>query len=264
LEDQIKWTTTNNHCDGGMPFAAFNYAIKSRVGIVSAAELPYKDGSSSSSSSTCPISSNSVGAAFITGWEQVKATSCSAGGAGMKEALKAALQQGPISTAIATNSAFDMYKGGLYTCSNNGDIQSQNEINHAITLVGYTDDYWIIKNSYGSGWGDSGYLHLAMDDKLNCGLSVFPVMVQGAQQGDRSQLPDDISDEYDDEDKFLGMSKKFWIWIGVGAGGVFILAIIAGIIQKKRQERLQRQYTQQLHQPFQVNPTYNQGYNNGY
>jgi len=259
MKDAIIWSTTNDHCDGGMPFAAFNYAIQSPVGIVSAAELPYKDGQGSSSGS-CPITSNSVGAAFITGWEQVKGSKCSSGGAGMKDTLKEALQNGPISTAIATNAGFDMYKGGVYTCQNNGDLPSQSSINHAITLVGYTDDYWIIKNSYGSGWGENGYLHLAMDEKLNCGLSVFPVMVKGAQQGDRSKLPDVGSDEYDDSDKILGMSKKFWIWGGVGAGIVVILAIIAGIVQRKRQERLQRQYTQQLHQPFQVDPTYNQGY----
>lgn len=262
MEDQIIWKTQNQQCNGGMPFAAFVYAARSPVGIVSATELPYTDGKQTSTSSgSCPINSNSVGAAYINGWAQVKATSCSAGGAGMADALKTALQQGPISTAIATNSAFDVYKKGVYSCTNNGDLSDASMINHAITLVGYTDNSWIIKNSYGSSWGDSGYLYLAMDDKLNCGLSVFPVTVTGAVQGDRSQLPNGgVTDEYKEDDKIMGISTTWWIVIGAGIAIAVVAAVIAGIVSRKNQERRQRQYAmQQIQQPFQVSGGYNQG-----
>lgn len=43
-------------------------------------------------------------------------------------------------------------------------------INHAVLLVGYTDTYWIIKNSWGTSWGDNGYIYITRDrtNNKNC------------------------------------------------------------------------------------------------
>lgn len=39
-----------------------------------------------------------------------------------------------------------------------------NSINHSVTMVGYSDKgttpYWVIKNSWGTGWGWNGYMKL--------------------------------------------------------------------------------------------------------
>merc|ERR1711909_60567 len=49
------------------------------------------------------------------------------------------------------------------------------QLNHAVLLVGYNKDswgqgYWIVKNSWGSGWGQGGYIHMKMGEN-SCGLA---------------------------------------------------------------------------------------------
>lgn len=41
-------------------------------------------------------------------------------------------------------------------------------VNHEAQLVGATDKYWKIKNSYGPDWGENGYLYLDKTKNLNC------------------------------------------------------------------------------------------------
>ncbi|KAG1656680.1 hypothetical protein FOA52_007250 [Chlamydomonas sp. UWO 241] len=80
------------------------------------------------------------------------------------DGLKAALLLGPVGINLYADSAFMSYRGGIYdspTCPTS-------TINHAVTLIGYDYDtvtsqwYWLIKNSWGTNWGENGYGRLAM------------------------------------------------------------------------------------------------------
>ena len=76
------------------------------------------------------------------------------------------LVNGPLSIGIdGGTSDFQSYQSGILdtTCS---------EDNHAVVLAGYgrTDDqkeYWIVRNSWGSSWGEEGYVRVARDDSNN-------------------------------------------------------------------------------------------------
>jgi predicted secreted protein len=76
------------------------------------------------------------------------------------EAIKQAIyDHGPVSAAVCVNSAFQYYYGGIFTGPQCTDI------NHAITLVGWDDNQgsngvWILKNSWGTGWGEYGYMRI--------------------------------------------------------------------------------------------------------
>lgn len=67
----------------------------------------------------------------------------------------------PVAIAVsATN--WQYYGSGVFKCS------PTDPINHAVLLVGYTPEYWIIKNSWGSDWGEDGYIRVSRSLLSNC------------------------------------------------------------------------------------------------
>ncbi|KAJ6634737.1 Cathepsin K [Pseudolycoriella hygida] len=102
---------------------------------------------------------------------------------GQEEMLKEAVGKiGPVSVGLdATHDKFMFYSDGIYY---NSDC-NPDRISHAVLAVGYdTDektglDYWIIKNSYGTSWGDGGYGKLARNKDNHCGianLASYPII----------------------------------------------------------------------------------------
>jgi len=64
---------------------------------------------------------------------------------------------GPISVEVAVDGYFEGYSGGVFNAN------TAPFINHAVVLVGWddTNGCWIMKNSWGTGWGESGYMRIA-------------------------------------------------------------------------------------------------------
>lgn len=90
---------------------------------------------------------------------------------------------GPIPVAIdARARSFKFYKSGVYNdraCGN-----SKQDLNHAVLIVGYghdsvQGDYWLVKNSWGEDWGESGYIKMARNRGNLCGIvthALLPVL----------------------------------------------------------------------------------------
>ncbi|MFW5871152.1 MAG: C1 family peptidase [Verrucomicrobiota bacterium] len=74
----------------------------------------------------------------------------------IKEAI---YEYGPVMAVVYVGPAFQAYSGGIFN-TDEGDGQYGN---HAVVLVGWNDDegYWIMKNSWGTGWGEDGYMRIA-------------------------------------------------------------------------------------------------------
>jgi len=83
--------------------------------------------------------------------------------------------QGPIAVAIdATRPGFASYKTGVYTDPTCGN--TLRSLDHAVLVVGYGtengQDYWLVKNSWSTLWGDKGYIKMARNWGNMCGIAL--------------------------------------------------------------------------------------------
>jgi cathepsin X len=88
---------------------------------------------------------------------------------GAKQMKAEIFNRGPIDCVIEVTQKFhDSYKEGIYE-----EIKHQVEINHAISIVGYGVEkgieYWVVRNSWGSHWGEKGFFRIRMY-KNNLGI----------------------------------------------------------------------------------------------
>jgi cathepsin L len=148
----------NQGCGGGWPDWAFEY-VKQNGGIDTEASYPYtaQDG-------TCKYDANSIGAK-CSGYTDIKAHS-------EDDLQKAVATVGPISVCIdAGHESFQTYKSGIYDEEN----CSTDLLDHAVLAVGYgTDngvDYWLVKNSWNTIWGDQGYIKMSRNKQNQCGIA---------------------------------------------------------------------------------------------
>jgi cathepsin L len=81
-------------------------------------------------------------------------------------------EKGPISVFIdAARLSFQLYSSGVYYDPNCSSIQ----LNHFMLAVGYgaedVSEYYIVKNSWGTSWGDNGYIKMSRNRNNNCGIA---------------------------------------------------------------------------------------------
>uniref|UniRef100_A0A8C2GKT3 Cathepsin S-like n=1 Tax=Cyprinus carpio TaxID=7962 RepID=A0A8C2GKT3_CYPCA len=71
----------------------------------------------------------------------------------------------------------------LYTAGVYNDPTCTKKVNHAVLAVGYGatagQDFWLVKNSWGTGFGDGGYIRMARNQNNMCGIASYasyPIM----------------------------------------------------------------------------------------
>jgi KDEL-tailed cysteine endopeptidase len=147
-------------CNGGQMEGAFKFIIEN--GQCAASSYPYtaKDGTCHSCSAVA------------------HATSCSDVKPNDQLSLKAAVAKQPIAVAIeADTKYFQSYSGGVLTSSSCGT-----SLDHGVLAVGYGEEngqkYWLVKNSWGTSWGDQGYVKIGRSESTNdagiCGIAMDP------------------------------------------------------------------------------------------
>ena len=151
----------NHGCRGGLMDNAFKFVIDN--GICSEEDYPYI-GLQGQCNPCKPIMKIESYKDIIQNNEKI---------------LKRVVAQQPVSVAIQANLlSFRYYSSGIYSDQNCG-----NNIDHGVLIIGYgyddtyDMDYWTIKNSWGSDWGENGYIRIQRNINNSsglCGIALQP------------------------------------------------------------------------------------------
>jgi cathepsin L len=149
----------NLGCNGGWMDSCFQYIIDNG-GIDTEASYPYE---ATSGIGNCRFDPSNVGAT-LTGFTDILT--------GSEPQLTSALDGQAVSVAIdASHISFQLYTSGVYNeplCTHNLD--------HGVFAVGYGNDpsagdYYIVKNSWGTSWGEKGYINMSRNKNNQCGIA---------------------------------------------------------------------------------------------
>ncbi|KAL4506858.1 hypothetical protein ABPG72_001279 [Tetrahymena utriculariae] len=153
-QELVDCDNRNKGCKGGIPQNVYSYA--SYLGITYDEEYPYIQRQRPG----CGVDYNDTSKRLkISTYYDVQSNA---------ESLETALKYAPVTAAIDAKS-LQMYGSGIYDfpCS-----LDRNEANHAVVVVGYTSEYFLIRNSWGVRWGEEGHFKVRKEsnNKGTCGL----------------------------------------------------------------------------------------------
>ncbi|GAB2297864.1 hypothetical protein Dimus_031950 [Dionaea muscipula] len=159
-------------CNGGLIEHAFAF-VEKNGGLTTESNYPYlaKDGPcNATAKQNSPV-------VVVDGYEMVPQND--------EDSLMKAVANQPVSVSIdAGGSSMQFYSQGVFT----GDCGT--ELNHGVVVVGYGTTevdgakYWIVRNSWGTGWGENGYIRMqrGIDAKEGlCGIAMdasYPIKLQ--------------------------------------------------------------------------------------
>ena len=167
--DNLKNGGRDHGCNGGIMDSAFSWINKNN-GLCSEQAYPYVSGTTETSGS-CQSSCTNVKNSKIAKYIDVPPSS--------DNAMMTALNIQPVSVAIeADQREFQLYKSGVFTstCGTNLD--------HGVLVVGYGtlngEDYYKVKNSWGTSWGSDGFILLGRGSQYNKGSGQCGVLLEAS------------------------------------------------------------------------------------
>jgi len=165
--DNLKHGGKDHGCNGGLMDNAFSW-IQKNGGLCSEETYPYisQSGDTQACETTCSV----VPKSQIQSWVDVQPTD---------QALMTAIAQQPVSIAIeADQRDFQLYESGVFTG------KCGTTLDHGVLVVGYgtenNNDFYLVKNSWGTTWGDQGYIKLGRGPQYNDGQGQCGILLEAS------------------------------------------------------------------------------------
>nr|CAA62836.1 cysteine proteinase [Entamoeba histolytica] len=161
----VDCSNKNNGCNGGSILYVFAYT--KRNGVIEEKDYPY-----TATNGTCQYDADKI---IVKNAGQVIVEQRN------EVALVEAIAEGPVAVAIdAGQASFQLYKSGVYDEPKCKKVI----LNHAVCAVGYGSqdgqDYYIVRNSWGTSWGMDGYILMSRNKNNQCGIAndaIYPTGV---------------------------------------------------------------------------------------
>lgn len=157
VQQVIDCSYSNHGCNGGSPVEALDWLMKTKLKLVNQVDYPFK-----AVAGICQFFSASHNGVVLKNYSAYDFS-------GLEEMMiNILVETGPLVVIVDAISWQD-YLGGIiqHHCSSHN-------ANHAVLITGYdaTGDvpYWIIRNSWGTSWGDNGYVYIKIGDNM-CGIA---------------------------------------------------------------------------------------------
>jgi C1A family cysteine protease len=163
MEQIVDCDTSCYGCGGGWPYLAYEYVAEAG-GIDSYTSYPYT--AEGGNAGTCSYNSANVVAKVASGTSYNTVS-------GETGLYQQASTTGPVSVCVDASS-WSYYQGGVLTsCTNNVD--------HCVQLTGYANygsssAYWIVRNSWGTDWGEDGFIWIEIGQDL-CSIGDYATVV---------------------------------------------------------------------------------------
>ena len=158
--------TSDSGCNGGLMEYAFSW-LKKNGGIMTDTDYPYKG-----VKQTCKSDKSKYVDMSVTGYKKLGSSYSTWSPVDEDEVKEFLYETGPLAVALNAD-PLQTYSSGILDVTSTKCPTSG--INHAVTLVGYgtaSVDYWIVKNSWGTSWGEKGYFRIRRGNGT-CGINCY-------------------------------------------------------------------------------------------
>jgi cathepsin L len=133
----VDCSTQNSGCNGGRPDYALTYLSGKSIYTTGSYAYTARDGS---------CKTGTASGVTVSGYNRISKSD---------SALASALNSGAVTVLVYADSAFQSYSSGILSAPTTCNL------NHAVLATGYGSNFWKIKNSWGTGWGEAGYIRFS-------------------------------------------------------------------------------------------------------